>query len=95
MAKRYCGEVCIELYWFDDGSHYRARVRTGKVALSVLIGTPVTFSTAVDSSVAYDQAAHAALTMAMEESTDVADAAASGIVPGQGYVMRRKPCTSP
>lgn len=99
MAKRYCGEVTIELYWDDKKERYRSVVRCVKASTVIWVGRPAAAHGAVDAPRAYDAAARAALSFAMEEEGDrgeaLADAAAPGITNGEYQVLRKPPDPCP
>lgn len=92
MAKRYCGDVSITLEWRDEKNRYRAVVRGTKTTQVVWVGGRGT--DAVDSPKAYDAAARAALSFAMEGDTDIADDSALGVADGEYRVTRKPLCTS-
>lgn len=104
MAKRYCGEVTIELYYRDDkpDPDYRARVSCTRGYRVIVVKPPgVGYGDGVayDSPEAYDRAAHAALSFAMDDcgngrlvdkSRYIADAAALGLADGNYQILRKR-----
>jgi hypothetical protein len=92
MARRYSGELDINLTYRDKDDQYRARVcrrspSGGRPDCEVVyVGTPKHLTKAVDSPAAYDDAAHAAISFA---SNDIQEGAASNHA-GSGWDIRRR-----
>lgn len=77
MAERYSGKVRIRVRWeegifpgMNHGGRYRCNVRTPEGRTTIFVGAPVYITEAVDSSAAYDESAHAALSFAMAEEEE-------------------------
>lgn len=88
MAVRYSGRLTIRMQWtqtlHSPGSgHYRCVVSDGNTREVVIVLPPASLDRAVDSSVSYDRAAHAALSFAAEDLTNAAD------MDGSGWLIRR------
>ena len=62
MATRYSGKLTIRIVFVDADNQYEARVsRQGKHLSTMYVGTPKVLPRSVDSPLAYDLAARAAL----------------------------------
>lgn len=73
-AKRYCGRWVISITYQDKWSEYLCTIThdadRGHVVASVSVGEPKTLTHAVDSAIAYDNVAHAALSFESEKLGD-------------------------
>jgi hypothetical protein len=90
MATRYCGALRISVTWSDAAGEYKATVHTSDGRWQGGVRAPAVLQAAVDSPEAYDGAAHAAVTFAVEESHCahlVEDAAVN--VDGSGWLIER------
>jgi len=68
MATRYCGKVKIALTITNDGEGYNCVLTArGKRLGSVRVNLPPHLSHSIDAPIAYDKAAHAALSFATDE----------------------------
>jgi len=68
MVARYCGKVKIALTITSDNERYQCTLTArGKRLGSVVVGLPMHLEHSIDSPIAYDKAAHAALSFAMDE----------------------------
>jgi len=84
MTYRYCGDVTIRVEWVDSESKYKARIG----AYLVWIGPAPADTLAVDCPEAYDRAAHAALSFAMDDGEDVEGVEFADDL--EGWLIRRK-----
>ena len=90
MAKRYSGGLSVDLVFVDAKNEYRARVcpRKGRSGCeTVWVGPPRILRHAVDSPVAYDETAHAAISFSSDDLSQLAAPNADG----SGWDIRRKP----
>lgn len=92
MAKRYSGGLSISLTFVDSKNEYRTRVcprqgRRGAGCETIWVGPPRTLRHAVDSPIAYDEAARAAISF----SSDYLSQLAQPDHEGAGWDIRRKP----
>jgi hypothetical protein len=89
MAKRYSGDLQINVIW-DDRGFYRTSVsQDGKSLWSGTVG-PVESGIGKDSSQAYDEVASAALSFADDEVSGIGDDAEAK-EDLSGWLIRRKP----
>lgn len=101
MATRYSGDLTITLTYRDPHAElfdmypngdYRAtiswpsRARGGKHRRTIYVGAPKYLRQAVDSPEAYDSAAHAAISFAAEEESEIGERAAIGT---DGWLISR------
>lgn len=73
MARRYSGKLTVDIAWHDSKQEYRARVAYPGGSRTVWVGPPSVLTKAVDSSVAYDEAAAAAISFASEEDHQIGE----------------------
>lgn len=90
MARRFCGNVTIDLRYRDRGGGYDCRVVTPVGTMKIAVSEPAVLTHAVDSPESYDSAAHAALSFAIDVNHRIADEAALGIVDGKYHITRKK-----
>lgn len=87
MAKRYSGDLTVNLQWKDaqkvngtyppHGGYYACTVVFDRRVVSrSSVFAPAVLHVAVDSAVAYDQAARAALSFANDEESEIGEQAA-------------------
>lgn len=87
MAMRRSGQVKITCTLNRRSDSYRCRVKTPEAQKTVVVRAPASLRQAVDSPVAFDQAAHAALSFADDEGFDVASYADMG---SSGWKISRR-----
>jgi len=89
MAVRYSGSLKIHVAWSDRLSTYKVSVsRAGRSLWSGTVGAPRSLTRSVDSPVAYDETAHAALSFAADDGADVEDHAD---YTDKGFAVTRTP----
>lgn len=89
MARRYSGEVRISVRWDDATDHWECRVSVnGEGSCNIRVGRAPADRQAVDSPMAHDTAAHAALSFASEDWRGLARHAASK-ADGSGWHIGR------
>lgn len=89
MARRYSGEVNINILWVDATQQYAAKVKApDEPSMFIIVGAPKVLEHAVDSPAAYDNAAVTALAFAEDEVGGSTERAA--YKEDDYYVGRRK-----
>lgn len=90
MAQRYSGQVRVSIVYVDAEAGYDARVSWPGGRERVKVGTPAAVAThAVDSPLAYDAAARAAIAFA-GDAGDYADHGGAGSGVHDGITVSRK-----
>jgi len=100
MPARYSGNVAVRITYHDPtmGSSNRNGTYACKVTWpggrsSVTVGAPAFLSDAVDSPIAYDDTAHAALAFVSADEDNLATAVGGDFAPAysdNGFAIRRK-----
>lgn len=94
MAIRYSGSLKIAVSFDDRRNAYKASVsRKGRSLWSGYVGAPASSRLAVDNPLAYDAAAHAALSFASSDGVEV-DQFADYDARGGGWAVSRSPVRS-
>lgn len=88
MAKRYSGQLIVDIAWHDSKQEYRASVSYPGGHKTVCVGPPGVLTKAVDSSIAYDEAAAAAISFASEDDPEIGELADHT---DKGLFIGRKP----
>ena len=89
MAKRSCGMISIDIAWIDSRDAYRVRLSHSAHRVTMFVNAPRYLTRAVDDPVAYDEAASAALSFALDEGhTWITDHAWTNAV-GNGWLISR------
>lgn len=90
MAKRYSGLATVTVNYDDRRSDYKATVTIGKRNVwSGRVSEPRSRTLAVDSPKAYDEAAHAALSFAVDDHPELAGAGIEYDDAGYGWHITR------
>jgi hypothetical protein len=76
-ALRYSGALRIRVTYVDPKAGYRCAISGDGIRRTIWVGAPNCLSHAVDSSEAFDETAHAALSFADDEDSGIGDKAAA------------------
>jgi hypothetical protein len=98
---RYCGEIRIRITYLERGPHRNGSYRCyltapGGAKVTIIVGAPAYLSHGVDSSEAFDETAHAAISFADNEPESDADwsSAAAVKADGTGWLIGRSEATA-